>query len=401
MWRLALCLLLVAFSLPALAQVDCALGKDHNAVGQAAIVAGDFATAIEEYTCTIDAVSFNYDAYVGRALAKLLSDDFRGAFADMTMIELLGNEGISTAIDQYTALIDSEPSATLYAVRGVLRWMDYGDPQAVIDDMNSASALEADLTVVPFLRGLTGLETHLVAVAAAEADIAEAFDRVPSDSEMYRILGNVARRMGDIEHALESYGTALELDPTNIVTYASRGLLHRLYGNDEQALADLTAFVDSAPPDDVPLALHVAAVYLQIGNLNLALGDLAAAGEAFLDYIDVTDITEVAGDTLMVDVPLIVKFEALHVYRLPLELDLGQTISLSAVSIPAGQVDPLIVLVTPDGSAVTANDNGDDSSMDSAILDFKVPEGGMYSLVLMSDPYTFPFGDVELTLTIS
>ena len=76
----------------------------------------------------------------------------------------------------------------------------------------------------------------------------------------------------------------------------------------------------------------------------------------------------------------------------------GDTLRASAISVVAEQVDALLVLTDVAGTALIADDDGA-GAMDARIVDYVLPEDGVYRLVL-GHAGGDALGDLRVTLSL-
>jgi hypothetical protein len=69
-------------------------------------------------------------------------------------------------------------------------------------------------------------------------------------------------------------------------------------------------------------------------------------------------------------------------FRLPFEAEAGQHMTVSVTSVNPGEVDPVLLVVDPDGTPLVFNDDISDENLDSAVSEFELPASGMYTLVV-------------------
>ncbi|MCB9454271.1 MAG: hypothetical protein H6672_22790, partial [Anaerolineaceae bacterium] len=76
--------------------------------------------------------------------------------------------------------------------------------------------------------------------------------------------------------------------------------------------------------------------------------------------------------------------------------------SLSAMSVEPGAVDPLMLIVAPDGTPLTFNDDADPDNdvLDSMIADFPAPSDGTYTLIV-SHALGGSEGDIQVLVDLN
>lgn len=114
--------------------------------------------------------------------------------------------------------------------------------------------------------------------ALAEADFKYVLAKKPYYADAYTALGSVFASRGDYESALTMFNQAIALKPTRPENFTSRAGVYFMQGRYQEALADYSAVLQYYPAAQVYQAR--AAVYQQLGEVNLAQQDLAASRNA-------------------------------------------------------------------------------------------------------------------------
>lgn len=120
---------------------------------------------------------------------------------------------------------------------------------------------------------------------------------------------------GDYEAAIQSYTRALEMDPSLIVSYLNRGVMHEISGDPWRARQDFWDFVSRNSYQTIVL-------------------DDAPIGETF-------EVQMIEG----------------RMIQIPIYLEPGQTISVQVESVVPDQTDPLTLLLDSQQRPVQANDD--------------------------------------------
>lgn len=314
-----------------------------------------------------------------RAIAKIESEDFSGAINDLNAILEIDN-----------ALWDA------YFFRGYAN-AQIGDFDRAIDDYTRAIAIH------------------------------------PYDWTAYNLRGDLYFQIGDLEQANLDYDQTLYLNPRYFQAYAGKALLNLqrgdqsislIYqglfealraganGDTNEAYDILTDTIDNL--DVVPVPEELGYVYYNRANLSIgfenwndALNDMNEAialqpemqdyymGRGFVysetnqhslaapDFYQRMTLVELTSidDTLDFGTTVSVDMDYGVVARLTFDGESGQTITLTARDSLGEGVDPLLVLLAPDGTPLAGNDDGG-GDFDSMLSDYVLPTNGTYTAVI-------------------
>ena len=168
----------------------------------------------------------------------------------------------------------------------------------------------------------------------------QALDLNRNDAEAMNWLGVTYRYLGEYEASIIHIGMAMRLDESYSLPYLSRGITYEQMGESEASAAD----------------------YYRYAMLNRSRS-LAHA--------------ELTGDS---------KFELPMregwVYSIPFDAKRGQKLNIDVSTVAPGFVDPLIILIGPEGQAMTGDDDISRSDYDATISDYKLPASGEYTLIV-------------------
>jgi tetratricopeptide (TPR) repeat protein len=172
----------------------------------------------------------------------------------------------------------------------------------------------------------------------------ENFRRVLSlnhqDAEAMNWIGVTYRYVGDFEASISHISMAMQLDESYTLPYLSRGITYENMGQAEASAAD----------------------YVQYALMNRTRTLFHA---------------ELEGDSSF-ELPM----REGWVYSIPFDAKSGQTIDISVATVQPGFVDPLIILIGPDGKALVGDDDISRSEYDSVISDYSLSRSGEYTLVV-------------------
>jgi tetratricopeptide (TPR) repeat protein len=289
-------------------------------------------------------------------------------------------------------MLSSEPDSAYAFVIQAAAHEGMEDFEAAAEAFNQA--IERDSENAQIYGLMAAAQFSIFNIEGVSANANRAIELDDSLAQVYRLRGFTFMVMGDPPAAIEDANHAIELDPTYFAYYILRGNAMRATGNPEAALEDFNRIIELNPHTSFGFALRA--------EILMNMGDFAAAASDMATTIELDTLENVEGEMLQAGTPTTVTMTFGRVIHLTLEAQAGQILSLSATSAEAGEVDPLILLVAPDGTPLIFNDDvipfGD--SLDSAIADFEVPSDGMYTLIV-THALGGSEGDVEVLVEIS
>ncbi|GIL11518.1 MAG: hypothetical protein BroJett038_02380 [Chloroflexota bacterium] len=144
---------------------------------------------------------------------------------------------------------------------------------------------------------------------------------------------------------------------------------NELAANDDQEGTDLPNLTDAQIPD---LALPLDGVYtVRVERISGSGGYSLAVSREQAFELSAGGVTRLRGSITA----------ALPVERWSFAGQAGQTLTLTLQAI-SGTLDPVLVLLSPDGSRLAENDDADDAALgkDAQIVQVRLPAGGIYRL---------------------
>lgn len=330
-----------------------------------AIQAQDFATALSLSDEAIALDANNPQAYFLRGVV----------YAQQNRLRL--------AIDDYTRAIGLRSwEWTYYAFRADAFLLD-NDPSSALTDYDRAIELNPRYTQAFQGRAFA----HQLAGEDLEAEM---------DSLIAQ--GLQAYDFGDFQNAIFSFTQALDLSVEPLRpkadAYYNRGLSAYLSQDPESALQDYSMALEIYPN------MHDA--YLGRGIVNRESGNLLQAGRDFLRRIELLEDISLE-DTIQVGETRQIVMTYGAVYRLRFEVGADTFVTFRASNLPdisnEQVVDPLIVVIAPDGTALAGDDDfgGGSFQLDSLIEGLRLSQAGVYTLVVSHANGGFD-GIVEISL---
>ncbi len=227
-----------------------------------------------------------------------------------------------------------------------------------------------------------------------------------NDPDLYNGRGNAYYRLLMYTEALEDYERALELDPEYPYAYNNIANIYNIRGKYDNALDYYTRSIQLGGNDPHIAYYNRGNLYFEMGKFDLALTDLITALEinseyanaylarasvylaqnntlAYADYAEWLRRTRIETVDFQLDGPPGVGLEKGLVYRITFSGTRGQVFSAAARAQTNNDVDPLLVLLAPDGSAIMADDDSG-INLDAVISNFTLPTDGTYTLLLGS-----------------
>ncbi|MCA9903893.1 MAG: tetratricopeptide repeat protein [Anaerolineae bacterium] len=194
-------------------------------------------------------------------------------------------------------------------------------------------------------------------------------------ANLFTLQANIFTALEDTTSALESYTEALDINPT-VQAYTNRAFLFAQQESFDQAIADIDQAV-ALGGDQSPPFLH-----LLRGFFNSSRGDSSGAAVDYMDYATLigTDIRQ--ADAFDPNEPRQLEFAEGRVYLIPVTIERPQNLSAIAAPGQDSQVDPLIILLAPDGTPIVANDDTSNTDSSALIENFPLASPGLYTLVV-------------------
>ena len=160
------------------------------------------------------------------------------------------------------------------------------------------------------------------------------------DAEAMNWMGVTYRYMGEYETSISHISTAMQLDQSYSLPYLSRGITYEEMGQPESSAADYYRYA--------------------MMNRNRTLFHAELEGESSFEL----------------------PMREGWVYSVPFDAVRDQTLDIAVDTVEPGFVDPLIILIGPDGQALIGDDDISRSEYDSVISDYKIKKSGQYTLVV-------------------
>ncbi|MCS6836393.1 MAG: tetratricopeptide repeat protein [Anaerolineae bacterium] len=298
-------------------------------------------------------------------------------------------------MDQLIASNPSEPDAFFFRGVGYAQLQDYA---RAIADYTRAIELKRYMWTYYAFRA----DAHLLArdASAALRDYDQAIELNPRYTEAFRgralahqVLGNSLRSQidaliaegltsaarGDNFSAINSFTLAIDstTEPLRVLAdaYYNRALARYTDGNLTAAIEDYGLALEIYP------RMHDS--YLGRGIANRENGDLRQAGRDFLQRIEILESNTQRG-TIQRGQPVTVPMAYGTVHRLTFEARGGDFVTISARDLEDTVVDPLIVILGPNGEAIAGDDDFGRGlhNLDSLIEGLRLAQDGTYTIVV-------------------
>ncbi|MBN1562965.1 MAG: tetratricopeptide repeat protein, partial [Anaerolineae bacterium] len=357
------------------------------------------------------------EGYIGRAYTDYTLGYYDDALADFSRaIELDPNDGDlyswrasvlsdleqpRLALEDYERVFADNPNlGMLYNNRGLI-YQQMGLYNQALADFNRA--VELDPTEPYFfntrdyyylLQGESGyslMDSYMAdGLYAFEAgrygDAVADFTRILSWESTYNDytvwyayahlnLGRVQTEYGNYDLALEELAQALRLYPRLAYAQVAQGEVFARQGDWAQAIT----FYDQAIENQPTLPVS----YLKRGMAYEALGNERAAAADYWAWVQGNQARDVIWDQYQFGKSFVVHVEDSWVYYIPVEGQAGQLFSASAKTLPVDtEVDPIMVLLDPEGVPIAANNDANAIMLDAELRDVALPVDGAYTLIV-------------------
>jgi tetratricopeptide (TPR) repeat protein len=405
------------------AQDACAARTDYVVLGQSSYASGDYAAAFDAFTCAIQLDSTDYDAYLGRFQAAVLSGHYSMAVNDANIVKDFAPGLFDTTLANYNLTLSLDGSdVPTYMQRALIYWT-MAEDQLVLADAERIIQLDSQNALAYLLRGSSN--QYLGDRLTPPADFTQASLLEPDNPDIYALIGSTYVQTGDDADASMNLERALALDPSHARSYYFRGLLAMGELHYDRAIADFTRAIEVDPQylepyydrgltyvrqGNFPAAIgdfdRVIALnasfdlgYLSRGGVYDLMGDQQAAARDYMAYVRLHGAEQIAGQALTPGVPLTLEMTDGRVYVLSLAAQMGQTVDITASS-PQDRADPLIVLLSADGAAALAGSDDDVvGDYTAAIHDFSIPATGTYTLLVTHSDGGYQ-GTIDVTAAV-
>lgn len=420
---LVICLSMTGYIGVVNGQGVCVTDVDYRLQGEASYAGGDYAAAIEAFTCAIQADSSDYHAYLGRFQAALLSGRYAMAVNDANAVKDYARELFDQTLADYDFRLNADSSdIQTYMLRALLFWT-LAEDRRVLEDCDHIIALDPQNAFAYLFRGSSN--QYLGDRLTPPADFTHAVNLDPDNADIYALIGSTYVQTGDTMNAMMNLDRAIQIDPANARSYYFRGLVYMGETNYTQAVAEFTRAIELEPQyvdpyydrgwtharqgdylqaiSDFDQVILINAqfqwAYLGRGVVYDLSGDPQAAVRDYLTYVRLNQLEHIDGQPLAPGVPVRLDMIDGRVYTLPVTVQAGQVVDIIASS-PNDRADPLIVLMGTDGTtALAGNDDETIGDFTAAIHDFSIPANGTYTLLVThSDGGNQGAVDVNLTV---
>lgn len=218
--------------------------------------------------------------------------------------------------------------------------------------------------------GLDDLDSALEDVSRA-LRFSGANDPVEYSAALYLLRGDIEAQQQKLDAALEDYTQSLDYQTTPD-TLVSRGMVYAQQENFDAALEDLGSAIELDATNPV--------LYVYRGQINTANSDIQAAGADYLDFFNLIQPEPVESEELKTGEGVILQVDRAVVYHVPFRAEEGQFAS-ARVDGESQNIDPLMVMVDPDGNAV-AGDDDMGGNLSALLFNVPIPKDGEYMLVV-------------------
>jgi len=221
-----------------------------------------------------------------------------------------------------------------------------------------------------------------------------AIELAPESAMACRLHGMSQMPMGNPEGALADANRAIELAPSYYAHYILRANAHLALGNRNSLQA---AYFDLRTATDLNPRTRIG--HMIRANVRQALGFSDAAARDFSTGVELNTLEMVEGAEVFAGESVTISMTAGRTYQLPFAADAGQIVTIQAASVNPGEVDPIMLLLGPDGTPLVFNDDASEDTLDATLLGYTIPASGTYTLVV-SHALGGSEGDLQISLEI-
>ena len=188
-------------------------------------------------------------------------------------------------------------------------------------------------------------------------------------AEAYRALMS-----GDYTVALENFRRALNLNQHDAEAMNWMGVAYRYMGEHDASISHISTAIQMDESYSLP--------YLSRGITYEQMGEHGASAADYYRYAMMNRSRTLFHAELEGDSSFEVPMREGWVYSVPFDAVHGQTLDISVATIEPGFVDPLIILIGPEGEALTGDDDISLNEYDAVISNYPVSKSGQYTLLI-------------------
>ncbi len=188
-------------------------------------------------------------------------------------------------------------------------------------------------------------------------------------SDAYRALMS-----GDYQAAQESFRRALNLNHQDAEAMNWLGVTYRYLGEYDASISHISMAMQLDDSYTLP--------YLSRGITFENMGEAEASAADYLRYVELNRSRSLFHAELEGDSEFELPMREGWVYSIPFDAKRGQKLDIGVSTVAPGFVDPLIILIGPEGQALIGDDDISRSEYDAVISDYKLPASGEYTLVV-------------------
>ena len=261
------------------------------------------------------------------------------------------------------------------------------DPLLLVMDPNGSNLTANDDSgqwwdsIVQFRAPMSGEYTVVLTHAggSSEGRVEVALDasgssEAGSDIAQYKAHAYRAMMAGDYPTALRSFRKALTLNPRDAEAMNWLGVTYRHMGEYDAALNHINMAMRLDASYTLP--------YLSRGMTYEAMGDVQTTAADFYRYMLHNRTLSFNHEALEGDSQFALPMREGWIYGIPFTARAGQRIDIDVSTTEPGFVDPLIVLLGPDGQPLVADDDLSQNQFDASIDGYALPADGQYILAV-------------------
>ncbi len=296
------------------------------------------------------------------------------------------------AIADYTQAIKLNPQySTAYYNRAVA-YETQNKLDEAIADYTQAIALDPQYTDALNNRGLDYAQQGKTDKAIADYTQAIAID--PQEAFAYNNRGLIYYDQDEFDKAIADYTQAIGINPDYAEALSNRGDAYMASSKPDQALADYNHALAADP--------KYAEAYNGRGYIYSTQRKMTEATADYWQWVELNTTESGSADRVKLgQTPFKTSVTMTKGYRydIPFEASAGQRLQAQATAAEDAAVDPLLMLLDPQGKPIMVNDDISQEDTNAAITDYVLPANGTYTLVV-THTSSASEDDIDVTLDL-